>query len=174
MGGPERTVDPQTDTALGVALVGGSAVAYSSAGFFTRLIDVDLWTLIFWRGIFSTIFLVAAARAQHRQTIALFRERSTKVTPASASALQSSVVLTFGGSHFAQDIGGDLLALATTVLMALMIISISSIVAAALARPAEPSALQLAELALFGITQLGLGLLLLRPVPAASPPRASR
>ena len=62
------------DTAAGVALIAGSAVAYSSAGFFTRLIHVDLWTLIFWRGAFSTAFLLAVAHAQHRrQTVGAFR-----------------------------------------------------------------------------------------------------
>ena len=62
------------DTAAGVALIAGSAVAYSSAGFFTRLIDVDLWTLICWRGLFSTLFLLAISYALHRRgTITLFR-----------------------------------------------------------------------------------------------------
>jgi len=62
------------DTAAGVALIAGSAVAYSSAGFFSRLIDVDLWTLICWRGLFSTLFLLAISYALHRRgTITLFR-----------------------------------------------------------------------------------------------------
>lgn len=96
----------------------------------------------------------------------------------SALAL-AGVVLMFGGSHFPGDLSGDLLALAMTVLMALMIIATrrshgasslptaalsslaSSIIAAPLPHPGAPSALQFAELALFGITQLGLGLLLL-------------
>ena len=52
------------DSGLGVALIAGSAVAYSTAGFFTRLIHVDLWTLIFWRGLFSSAFLLSVALAQ--------------------------------------------------------------------------------------------------------------
>lgn len=85
----------------------------------------------------------------------------------------------FGGSNVSHAIGGDLLAWAMTGLMALMIIatrrsagasglpiaaisSLASILfAAALAHPTHLHPVQLGELALFGITQLGLGLLLL-------------
>jgi len=35
---------------LGTALLVASAIAYSSAGFYTRLIQVDVWTVLFWRG----------------------------------------------------------------------------------------------------------------------------
>ena len=48
---------------IGTVLLTASAVAYSSAGFFTRLIHVDAWTLLFWRGLFgggfTVLFLVA-------------------------------------------------------------------------------------------------------------------
>ncbi len=44
---------------LGVALVTGSAVAWSLAGFFTHLIPLDVWTMLTWRGIFGAIGLVA-------------------------------------------------------------------------------------------------------------------
>jgi drug/metabolite transporter (DMT)-like permease len=220
------------DTAAGVALIAGSAVAYSSAGFFTRLIDVDLWTLICWRGIFSTLFLLAVGAALHRRSVAtMFRsldaagwlaagfstaamfcylaalrnttvadvaiiygtapfvtagiavlalgERPTRVTLLCSVLALAGVVAMFRGSHFPRDLGGDLLAFAMTVLMAAMIICTrrsrgapalpiaalsslaSSLLAAPLAHLAAPSALQFAELALFGAAQLGLGLLLL-------------
>lgn len=42
---------------LGTALLTASAVAYSTAGFFTRLIDLDAWTILFWRGLFAGLFL---------------------------------------------------------------------------------------------------------------------
>jgi drug/metabolite transporter (DMT)-like permease len=218
--------------ASGPALVAGSAVAYSSAGFFTRLIHVDLWTLIFWRGIFSALFLVAAATVQHRgATLALFRsldrpgwlaaglstaamfsylaalrnttvadvaitygtapfltaalslvvlgQRPTRSTLLCSLLAFGGVVVMFGGSRFARDAAGDALAIGMTVLMGLMIIAIgrsrsasslpiaawsslaSSLVAAPLAQPGRPTGVGLAELALFGISQLGLGLLLL-------------
>ena len=44
---------------LGTALLAASATAYSSGGFYTRLIDVDAWTMLFWRGLFGGLFLFA-------------------------------------------------------------------------------------------------------------------
>lgn len=47
---------------LGWILVGLSAVAWSTAGFFTRLIAEDVWTMLFWRGVFGGLaFLVMVA-----------------------------------------------------------------------------------------------------------------
>ena len=43
----------------GVTLVVLSAFAFSTAGFFTRLIDTDVWTMLFWRGLFGGLFLFA-------------------------------------------------------------------------------------------------------------------
>jgi drug/metabolite transporter (DMT)-like permease len=42
---------------LGVTLVVLSACAFSTAGFFTRLIDTDVWTMLFWRGLFGGLFI---------------------------------------------------------------------------------------------------------------------
>ncbi len=42
---------------VGTALLAASAVAYSTAGFYTRLIDLDAWTMLFWRGVFGGLFL---------------------------------------------------------------------------------------------------------------------
>ncbi len=42
---------------LGTILLSASAAAYSTAGFFTRLIAVDAWTLLFWRGVFAGLFI---------------------------------------------------------------------------------------------------------------------
>jgi drug/metabolite transporter (DMT)-like permease len=42
---------------LGVSLVVLSACAFSMAGFFTRLIDIDVWTMLFWRGLFGGLFI---------------------------------------------------------------------------------------------------------------------
>src|SRR5215831_5663416 len=41
----------------GVVLVTAAAVAWSLAGFFTRLIALDAWTILFWRGIFGGFFI---------------------------------------------------------------------------------------------------------------------
>jgi drug/metabolite transporter (DMT)-like permease len=53
---------------VGVALVTASAVAWSTAGFFTRLIAVDTWTLLFWRGVFGGLFLAGVLFWQQRQS----------------------------------------------------------------------------------------------------------
>ena len=51
---------------LGTLLLTASAVAYSTAGFYTRLIPVDPWTLLFWRGLFGGLFLAAVVVVQER------------------------------------------------------------------------------------------------------------
>lgn len=51
---------------LGTLLLTASAVAYSSAGFYTRLIPVDAWTLLFWRGLFGGLFLAVVVGVQER------------------------------------------------------------------------------------------------------------
>jgi drug/metabolite transporter (DMT)-like permease len=38
---------------LGIALVVGAAIAWSTAPFFTRLLLYDSWTILFWRGLFG-------------------------------------------------------------------------------------------------------------------------
>jgi drug/metabolite transporter (DMT)-like permease len=42
----------------GTALVLVSAFAFSTAGLFTRLVETDVWTILFWRGLFGG-FLIA-------------------------------------------------------------------------------------------------------------------
>jgi drug/metabolite transporter (DMT)-like permease len=37
----------------GIALVAAAAVAWSTAPFFTRLLALDSWTILFWRGLFG-------------------------------------------------------------------------------------------------------------------------
>jgi drug/metabolite transporter (DMT)-like permease len=41
----------------GIALVVLSTIAWGSAGLFVRLLPFDMWTIIFWRGVFGTIFI---------------------------------------------------------------------------------------------------------------------
>jgi len=49
----------RNDLALGTLLVVGSAVAYSLSGYFTRSIAADIWTVLFWRGLFGGLFIGA-------------------------------------------------------------------------------------------------------------------
>jgi len=48
---------------VGLALVSAAALAWSSAGYFTRLIPADAWTTSFWRGIFGGLFIALFAAA---------------------------------------------------------------------------------------------------------------
>lgn len=45
----------------GIALVGASTIIWGMGGLFTRLLPFDLWTIIFWRGVFATVFVGAYA-----------------------------------------------------------------------------------------------------------------
>ncbi len=43
----------------GTVLVLVSAFAFSTAGLFTRLIETDVWTMLFWRGLFGGLLIAA-------------------------------------------------------------------------------------------------------------------
>jgi drug/metabolite transporter (DMT)-like permease len=49
---------PQRDYQLGILFVTLSAIAWSLAGYFTRLIPLDSFTLLAWRGIFGALGLL--------------------------------------------------------------------------------------------------------------------
>lgn len=53
------------DYRIGLALSIGAAVAWSTAGFFTRLIPHDSFTILFWRGIFGAISILGLIIAMH-------------------------------------------------------------------------------------------------------------
>jgi drug/metabolite transporter (DMT)-like permease len=58
MSAPSATqpdIKPDAQYWLGLLLVTLSAVAWSTAGYFTRLIPLDAWTTLFWRGIFGAL-----------------------------------------------------------------------------------------------------------------------
>ena len=60
---------------LGIALVASSAVAYSTAGYFTRLIDLDVPTMLFWRGLYAGLFMtLCIVAANGSDTIAIVRK----------------------------------------------------------------------------------------------------
>lgn len=50
---------------LGTLLILVSSLAYSTAGFFTRLIALDIWTILFWRGLFAGLLIGAFIIWQH-------------------------------------------------------------------------------------------------------------
>ncbi|WP_284947615.1 DMT family transporter [Acidisoma cladoniae] len=51
---------------IGIGLIAASAAAYSLAGYFTRLIPLDVMTLLFWRGLFAGLMISALVIIQHR------------------------------------------------------------------------------------------------------------
>ncbi|MDP1702684.1 MAG: DMT family transporter [Aestuariivirga sp.] len=55
---------------LGLILVTASAVAWSTAGLFTRLIPLDSWTMLAWRGIFGALGLAIVILALQRRNFA--------------------------------------------------------------------------------------------------------
>jgi drug/metabolite transporter (DMT)-like permease len=58
----------------GVLLITLSMVAFSSAGFFTRLIHLDVWTMLFWRGWFAGLMILGIIIIQERRrTVAAIR-----------------------------------------------------------------------------------------------------
>ncbi|MBV9518363.1 MAG: EamA/RhaT family transporter, partial [Hyphomicrobiales bacterium] len=56
-----------TEYRLGLALVSASAVAWSMAGFFTRLIPLDSWTMLAWRGIFGAVGIAVVILTMERR-----------------------------------------------------------------------------------------------------------
>jgi drug/metabolite transporter (DMT)-like permease len=48
---------PAAAHGLGIGLNLASAIAYSTSGFWTRLIPLDAWTILFWRGLFAGLFI---------------------------------------------------------------------------------------------------------------------
>ncbi|BCH16471.1 MULTISPECIES: DMT family transporter [unclassified Mesorhizobium] len=54
---------------LGTLLIIGSSIAYSLSGYFTRLITLDLWTVLFWRGIFGGLFIGAYVAWRYRHDL---------------------------------------------------------------------------------------------------------
>lgn len=43
----------QRNTTIGMVLVITSAIAWSTSGFFARTVPIDIWVVVFWRGIFG-------------------------------------------------------------------------------------------------------------------------
>ena len=221
----------QGSGSAGSLVVAASAIAFSTAGLFTRLIVADVWTMLFWRGLFGglliAVYIVWEERAATRAAFAAIgwaglltascstvaticfiaalretavadvtiiyatapfiaaviawawtREHPRRVTLAASGLALLGVVIMCGNSSSAGHAPGDLLALAMTMLMALMMVVIRqnrqvsmlpaaclsafacAVVVFPLAHPAVTRG-DLLLLALFGTTQFGTGLLLL-------------
>lgn len=51
----------------GIFLVALAAVCWSTAGFFVRLLPLDMWTIAFWRSLFAAAFLAALTMVMRRR-----------------------------------------------------------------------------------------------------------
>jgi DME family drug/metabolite transporter len=58
---PSAAALAERNTAIGIALVLSSAVAWSTAGFFARQVPIDIWVVVFWRGIFGALSIAVLA-----------------------------------------------------------------------------------------------------------------
>lgn len=58
--------DKATRTWLGIALVAASATISSAAGFFTRAVTVDAFTMVFWRCLFGGLLIAGYILWHHR------------------------------------------------------------------------------------------------------------
>ena len=57
----------------GSLIVAVAAVAFSTAGLFTRLISADVWTMLFWRALFGSLLIAGyIARRERAATLAVF------------------------------------------------------------------------------------------------------
>jgi DME family drug/metabolite transporter len=63
--GPSASADRAV--AIGIVLVLSSAVAWSTAGFFARMVPVDIWVVVFWRGVFGGLSIAMLAMIERRR-----------------------------------------------------------------------------------------------------------
>jgi drug/metabolite transporter (DMT)-like permease len=56
---PDTRAEATARYRRGALLVAGAAVAWSTAGLITRATTTDAWTTLFWRSLFSTLFLIS-------------------------------------------------------------------------------------------------------------------
>jgi drug/metabolite transporter, DME family len=66
-GAIQSTTPADRSVAIGIALVLSSAVAWSTAGFFARMVPVDIWIVVFWRGIFGGLSIAVLAMIERRR-----------------------------------------------------------------------------------------------------------
>ena len=67
------TIPVMNSYVVGILLVTAATVAWSSAGLFTRLIQLDSWTTLLWRGVFGAIAIaLICCRLERKKTIIEF------------------------------------------------------------------------------------------------------
>jgi drug/metabolite transporter (DMT)-like permease len=66
-------LDTRRDRIAGGILIALSAVCYSTAGLFTRVIEIDVWTILFYRGVFASLFLAGYLLFAYRKRLVAVR-----------------------------------------------------------------------------------------------------
>ena len=64
---PISTAAADRSVAIGIVLVLSSAVAWSTAGFFARMVPLDIWIVVFWRGVFGGLSIAVLAMIERRR-----------------------------------------------------------------------------------------------------------
>ncbi|MGH6894249.1 MAG: DMT family transporter [Dongiaceae bacterium] len=72
LAGPAEPIEPtgaaaERSIAIGIVLVLSSAVAWSTAGFFARVVPVDIWVVLFWRSLFGGLSIVTLAMIERKR-----------------------------------------------------------------------------------------------------------
>jgi drug/metabolite transporter (DMT)-like permease len=109
------------ETTRGVALVGASTIVWGMGGLFTRLLPFDLWTIIFWRGVFATFFVGAYAYWRFGRALGAKIKNSGTTGPIVCFCMLATITLFPAAFQF------------TTVAKAFMILSALPFVTAAIA-----------------------------------------
>ena len=91
-----RSHTRECSASTGSVAVALAAVAFSTAGLFTRVIVVDVWTMLFWRGLFGGLLIAAyiAWRERGRMLAAFASIGLPGVAIASCSALGTICFIT--------------------------------------------------------------------------------
>jgi len=133
--------------ARGFALVMGATLVWSTGGLIVRAVTVDSWTLVFWRSISSAAFLLLFIwLSQRRAPWHAFRE-------AGWPAIAVGACFCIGSVSFIMALG------LTTVANALMIQSLSPIIAALLARVLLKEAIDARTWIAIAIALAGVGIM---------------
>jgi DME family drug/metabolite transporter len=81
------------DTWLGIILILGSAVAWSTMGLFVRAVPVaDVWTVVFWRSIFGGLSIIALAMIERKRLSFEWRRTLTPAGVAITALIASGIV----------------------------------------------------------------------------------
>lgn len=131
----------------GILLVAASSVAYSTAGFYIRLIPVDPWTILFWRGLFAGGFIaVWVAAREGWRTAAAVRAMGRPGLVVAASSGIATILFINAFRH-------------TSVAQVMIILATLPFVTAAIGRVAFATRESRATLTASALALLGVGLM---------------